>query len=167
MKQVYKICMFALQITCIRKKKPPCQNLALLTSHIRSSYQRTRGLCEHSLPQSVFIIAWETSSVTRPTRTQILLRYMKTLCGFLEPDLKCGRPVTSAGGFLRNLPTRKHGIIGARCLCHSLFFTFSCYRAHGTCVCTNVPKDVTDFIFWSMLMIILVPLISYFNYCGY
>ena len=130
-------------------KKNLRQNLALLTSHIRSNSSKDPQALWTQFTASLFIIAWETSPVTRPTRRQRLLRYIwRHFVVSLTPDLKCSRPVTSAVAFKGIFPTPKHGIIGQCAFCHSLFFIFSCYTAHSICVFANVSKkDATDFIF--------------------
>lgn len=170
MKQMYKILYVCFTNHLYKKKINPMREfLALLTSHINSIYQRAPQALWTQFTASVFHNCMgnmaSNPSHKKHRRYSGIWRYFVV---FLASDLKCGRPVTSAVAFLKGISLHVNTASSvARWFCHSLFFTFSCYRAHGICVFANVPKDATNFIFWSMLMIILVPLITNFNYYGY
>ena len=150
-------------------KKNLRQNLALLTSHIRSNSSKDPQALWTQFTASLFIIAWETSPVTRPTRRQRLLRYIwRHFVVSLTPDLKCSRPLTSAAaskGISLHLSTVSSGNVP--------FVIPYSLSSHATqliayaCLLMFPKRMPQTLYFWSMLMIILVPLISYFNYYGY
>jgi len=101
MKQMYKILYVCFtNHLCKKKINPMSEFLALLTSHINTIYQRAPRALWTQFTASVFHNCMgnmdSNPSHKKHRRCSDIWRYFVV---FLAPDLKCGRPVTSAVAF--------------------------------------------------------------------